>query len=316
MEGWLPTLLLEDCDMIKYLSFSFSEALTNLWRSRIINLLAIGTIGFAMFTLSMFLFLGQNLKQISITWESHVQFQIFLEDTISTDQRLELLDYLERQIMIQKVQYLSKEEARQRFQLSFKGYEDLTRKISFNPFPASFSVHLMPGSTDSALDEIFKALDQMEGIEELTYNREIYEKLGFFANLFQFAGWFFGGIMIFASIFTISNVLKLTFFTRREEVEIMKLVGASHSYIRGPFIFEGLFQGLLGSLMGLVFAFFGVVLLRYYLDLHPEIFLSHLNLTFLGPIWVISLLLAGCLAGMLGSFFSLKEFLHEHISFE
>jgi cell division transport system permease protein len=301
--------------MLKYLSFALSESLTNLWRSRILNMLSIGTIGFAMFTLSMFLFLGQNLKKISVSWENHIQFQIFLTDDITTDDRLAIEDYLEKKISVQKIQFLSKEEARQRFQLSFKGYGELTDKISFNPFPASFSVHLLKGTSEHVLEDIFDDLNKMKGIDELAYNREIYEKLDFFARLFQMAGWFFGGIMILASIFTISNVLKLTFFTRREEVDIMKLVGASHSYIRGPFIFEGLFQGLLGSFFGLFFSYMSVVLLRNYLNLHPEIFLSHLVLSFLSFYWIVSLLLAGCLAGVLGSLFSLKEFLHEHISY-
>jgi len=302
--------------MMKYLTFTLSEALTNLWRSRVLNMLSIGTIGFSMFTLSMFLFLGQNLKKVSVSWASHIQFQMFLRDDIETDNRLLIHEFLEQQLTVQKVQYLSKEEARQRFQLSFKGYEEVNEKLSFNPFPASFSVHLIQGTGEETLEDLFKQLQKMKGIEDITYNRDVYEKLGFFANLFNMAGWFFGGIMIFASIFTISNVLKLTFFTRREEVDIMKLVGASHATIRGPFIFEGLFQGLLGSVMGLSFAYIGVLMLRNYLNQHPEIFLSHIELVFLGPIWVFFLIVAGCTAGMLGSLFSLKEFLHEHISYE
>jgi len=302
--------------MYKYLVFSLSEALTNLWRSRFLNLLSIGTIGFAVFTLSMFLFLGQNLKKLSLSWESHIQFQIFLKNDIATDQRLEIQRYLDQHLSVQQTQYLSQEEARQRFQLSFKGYEGLSEQMSYNPFPASFSVHLLPGTQDEVIDTMFQDIQSFKGIEEVAYNRDIYEKLGFFANLFQFAGWFFGGIMIFASVFTISNVLKLTFFTRREEVDIMKLVGASHAYIRGPFIFEGLFQGLLGAILGMAIAFSGVLLLRYYLNLHPEIFLSHVDLTFLGLRWALVLATMGCLAGILGSVFSLKEFLHEHISYE
>ncbi|PIE02196.1 MAG: hypothetical protein CSA81_08140 [Acidobacteria bacterium] len=302
--------------MMKYLSFVLSESLTNLWRSRVLSMLSMGTIGFSMYTLAMFLFLGQNLKKVSISWESHIQFQIFLLDDLTTEQRLAIHDFLDAELTVEKVTFLSKEEARKRFSLSFEVYDDVNKKLSANPFPASFSVHLLPGTSEDVLLALFSQLEEMEGIEEISYNRDIYEKLGFFANLFNLAGWFFGGIMIFASIFTVSNVLKLTFFSRKEEVDIMKLVGASHATIRGPFIFEGLFQGLLGTILGLFFGYLSVLILRHYLNQHPEIFLSHLSLEYLGPMWIFCMLLAGCVAGMLGSLFSLKEFLHEHISYE
>jgi len=118
------------------------------------------------------------------------------------------------------------------------------------------------------------------------------------------------------AIFTISNVLKLTFFTRREEVDIMKLVGASRAYIRGPFIIEGVLIGLIGSFFGVLLVFAGYFGLQTYLDGRPELFLGNLEIVFLPFKWVVFLVAAGGISGFLGSLISLHQFLEEHISYQ
>ena len=147
------------------------------------------------------------------------------------------------------------------------------------------------------------------------YDEEIFRRLDTFAGLIKLSGWFFGSIMIFSAIFTISNVLKLTFFTRREEVDIMKLVGASRAYIRGPFIVEGVLIGLLGSVLAVLLVLSGFVLLQTYIA-DKDFLFGALHLTFLPARWVMILVCSGALSGLLGSLISLNQFLEEHISYQ
>jgi cell division transport system permease protein len=269
-----------------------------------------------MFTLGLFLFLGQNLKQFSQQWEGHIQFQLILKDSFSPEDRQSLETALQEEPAVHRWQWISKTEARSRFELNFQGFQEVLAALPENPFPASISIHLNEGVAEDVFSGIRENLLRRDGVETLIYNRELFEKLHFLAQLLQSAGWFFGGVMILASIFTISNVLKLTFFSRKEEVDIMKLVGASYGFIQGPFIFEGLFQGLLGSFTGIAGVLGAGWFLSDFLKSHPEFFFSHLAIAPLSFNWIIILLGTGALSGVLGALFSIHQFLHQHIAYE
>lgn len=302
--------------MIRYLVFSFSEAVTNLWRSRVLNLLSIGTIMLAMFILGAFLLLGHNLRHVSVGWEHNFQFHIFLADSITPQEREAIESYLASHNAISELEFLSKDQARSRFEQDFSGYKDISNSLSSNPFPASFKVKLVVDQDHDQLTTLRQDVEGFSGIDEVYYDSDVAERLSFLGRMVELAGWIFGAIMVFASVFTISNVLKLTFFARREEVDIMKLVGASRAYIRGPFLIEGFLQGLVGAAAGvtcLVLGFFAAV---KYLENRPGNLVADLDLVFLPSSWLLALVAAGCLSGFVGAAFSLNQFLEEHISYQ
>ncbi len=300
--------------MLRYLLFALTEAVTSLWRSRMLNLLSIGTVMFAMFILGSFLFVGINLQKLAIDWQDQIQFNVFLRDDIDEAQRAQVEAVLSRQVFIDQREFISKEEARLRFGRDFKGYGEVAAAIEENPFPASYQITLLRGVGRDSFEQLRDKLKGLGGIEEVYYDEEIFRRLETFADLIKLSGWFFGSIMIFSSIFTISNVLKLTFFTRREEVDIMKLVGASRAYIRGPFIVEGLLIGLVGAILAVLLMTLGYILLQSFISSKSFLFGS-LQLGFLPSRWVLVLIASGGLSGLLGSLISLNQFLREHISY-
>lgn len=301
--------------MLQFLYFSLSEAVTSLWRTRILNLLSLGTIMFAMFILGSFMFVGLNLQNLALDWQKQIQFNIFLNDDINEEAKAEIQAYLGKSFFVDSFTFLSKDQARARFDEKFAAYEKVTESLEDNPFPASFEVFLLRGTKQQTYTTLKDELKSFEGIEEVYYDEEVFRRLGMFANFIQMAGWFFGVIVIFSSIFTISNVLKLTFFTRREEVDIMKLVGASRAYIRGPFIVEGMLQGLLGASAGIFLVYCGYLMVGRFLTGNTSFILGNLEPEFLPLQWVALIVLAGGFSGLLGSLFSLHQFLEEHISY-
>ncbi len=302
--------------MIRYLFFSLSEAITNLWRSRVLNLLSIGTITLAIFILGSFLLLGHNLRSVSMGWERNLQFHIFLDDDFNDQQQETLSKLLSNQVTVESSEFISKEDAWRRFESEFSSYRDISDALSSNPFPASFRVKLNSDEDTDSIIELRTLIESQPGVEQVSYDRDVVERLAFLGRMVEMAGWLFGAIMIFASVFTISNVLKLTFFARREEVDIMKLVGASRAYIRGPFLIEGFLQGFVGAVLGVLILFLGYVGLAHYLSNHPANLLAELGLVFVPGSWVLSLVTAGCLSGFIGAAFSLNQFLEEHISYQ
>lgn len=302
--------------MLRLLYFSLVEAITSLWRSRVLNMLSVGTIMFAMFILGSFIFVAKNLKRVTISWQEQIQFNIFLREDISEDQRGAIQNHLAGSFLVDQWVFISKREARRRFDQNFSNYAEVVDSLEQNPFPASFQVSLMKDLAGDAFEKLQKELAQFKGVEDIYYDQEIFKRLGFFSGLIQLSGWFFGSIMIFSSIFTISNVLKLTFFTRREEVDIMKLVGASRAYIRGPFIVEGILIGILGATLGVLLVFIGHLGLSAYLSEKQDLLLEGLRVVFLPYRWILVLLLSGGFSGLLGSLVSLHQFLEEHISYQ
>ena len=186
--------------MIRYLLFSFSEAVTNIWRSRVLNVLSIGTIALAMFILGALLLLGHNLRQLSIGWERNLQFHVFLADSCTDSEQQAIQQFLSQHGSIDKIEFLSRTDAQKQFERDFNQYSDVSQSISINPFPASFRVRLKSDQPHEQIDALKDQLQQQQGVEQVSYDKDVIERIAFLGRLVQMAGWLFGAIMIFASV--------------------------------------------------------------------------------------------------------------------
>lgn len=148
-----------------------------------------------------------------------------------------------------------------------------------------------------------------EGISDIQYNREWVERMKTFDRLIRAVGFFLGGILIFASFFIISNVIKLNVLARKNEIDILRLVGSTNWFIRIPFVLEGVFLGLLGGVLAVVLLWILTALFPLYLGSSPGVIGELIQFRFLSFFQIMSLLLSGSLIGFLGSFSSLSKFL-------
>jgi cell division transport system permease protein len=235
---------------LRAVAYFFEEALTSLWRSRLINALSIGTIGVSLFVLGAFLALASNLSGVVDRWAQKVQVTFFLSDHASPEQRDRLLAMLAADPAVASSAFVSREEALQRFRELFRDLRTLPDDIGSNPFPASIEVTLR--SDRQAGDEVRRlaaAYEQAPGVEEAEYDLVWIERLSTAVRLIRGAGAFLGGILALAGVFTISNAIRLTVYSRQDELDIMRLVGATRAYVKGPFVVEGMIQGGLGGLV-------------------------------------------------------------------
>lgn len=301
--------------MLQFLIYCLSEGFTNLLRSRVLNLLSIGTMMLAVFILGAFLLLGTNLERTISTWKDRIQFHLFLDDNISQDELGQIKRALDENAEVLEWHPISKEEAWAVFageNPSLMAFMDPT----LNPFPASLMVTLRLGAQADSFNRLKAQLSPLPGVEEIHYDLAFFARLRDLTGILHWVAAVLGSIVGFASIFTVSNVLKLTFFSRRDEVDIMKLVGASRAYIRGPFMVEGLLQGLIGAAAGLALLFLATELSRRYLTTQTGQLLHPLDLAFLPPSWTLALLGGGLVVGVGGAAISLNQFLKEHISYQ
>src|SRR6185369_388013 len=176
---------------------------------------------------------------------------------------------------------------------------------------ASFEISLKRANRDTQGVELFvSSLKRIPGISEVQYGEEWVRRFNTFLNFMRLLGALLGTFLVIAVIFIVSNTIKLTIYSRRDELEVMALVGATRFFIKAPFLLEGLIQGVAGSILSVVLLF-GL----YEGFLHNAGSFLTFNpatsgMSFLPPEYVAGLLLAGALLGFIGSLTSLKRFIN------
>lgn len=250
----------ESGPIVRALQYHLEEALASLWRGRRANLLAVVTITTAIFVLGGFLLVTANLRQMVARWSSAAEFSVFLRDGVTSQQRSAIERLLDEGGVVASREYISKGEALVRFKRDFPDLAAGTVGLQDNPFPASYEVRLRSAAVDrQALDSLAGRLAKTEGVADVRYDRRWLDRLMAIMSLVQWAGVALATVLVVAAALTVANVVRLALYVRRDEIEIMQLVGAPIAYIRGPFVTEGILQGGAGAvlavvLLGLAFA--------------------------------------------------------------
>jgi cell division transport system permease protein len=236
--------------LLRAVAYFFEEALQSLWRSRLINALSIGTISVSLFVLGAFLTIASNLSDVVTRWTQKVQVTVYLEDGVEPRIKTMLQDRLKDDAAVETLVSVEREEARERFRALFRDLRALPEELGANPFPASFEITLKPDhQTPAAVERFVATYQKAPGVEEVQYDLLWIQRLSTAVRLVRGLGAFLGGILALAGVFTISNVIRLTVYARQDELDIMRLVGATQAYVRGPFVVEGMVQGGLGGLL-------------------------------------------------------------------
>ncbi len=286
--------------------YSVQEGLLALWRTKLVSLLSVGTIAISFAVLGLFLLVGVNVGALTEGYGDGPTLHIFLVDEITDEQREALLGRLRGDELVSDVAFVGKQEAAARFRALFPDEAGLLEVLERNPLPASFEVGLRDERRGDAgaVDELVDSLHGLPGVESVRYDRQWVETLDAAAAGITYAGLVLGGLLILAAIVTAANIIKINIMARREEIEIMRLVGAEGVYVRGPFIVGGLVQGLLASVLAVLAMLAVFHAGAAYLGLLRIEMLEGLRLRFL-PLWMVALLLAGGLVvGLLASLLS------------
>jgi len=289
---------------LRALAYFFQEALTSLWRSRLINALSVGTIAVSLFVLGAFLTVAGNLNEVVTRWTQKVQVTFYLADGLEDRIRDSLADQLRDDPAVDSVTLVSRDQALDRFRGLFKDLRSLPDDLGSNPFPASLEVTLK--SARQSPDEVRRlvhAFERAPGVEEVQYDLLWIQRLSTAVRLVRGVGAFLGGILVLAGVFTISNVIRLTVYARQDELDIMRLVGATRAYVTGPFVVEGMIQGGLGGLLSL-----GLLWVAFRVAARDALAASDLMgraVVFLPAGVCLTIVAGGMIVGVVGSLISL-----------
>ncbi len=286
----------------------FKRALNDIWQNRFLNFVTITTISLAILIASAYILFFVNTGEIINSWKRGLRIMAYLKPDI---QKADLTN-LERTIQsmegVHSLSFISKKEALDQLKAQMKHQSSLFENLSENPLPNSFEIR-MTASTGSwqRIEFLAAQIESLTLIEEVEYGRRWIGRFVRIISLLRLAGYAMGALFFMATVFIVANTIRLVIYSRREEVEIMRLVGATDSFIKMPFYIEGLIQGALGAATGLVLLFVAFIIISSSIGqgFSPGLF----YLQFLSPKTMGGILLSSMLVGWLGCYVSLKQFL-------
>lgn len=286
------------------LFYIFSDAIRSIRENLATTVLTAVTLGFSLSIFAVFVFVFFNLRSVINSWGDRTQIVAYVKD--SSDAAL-MRDAIMRLPGVSSAEFVSKEKALSELKSELKGHEAILEGVDENPLPATFEIRVAGSYRDPAvLTAVAERLKAIPWVEDVQYSREWVEKLSSFFRFVELAALFIGVFLAGATIFIISNTIRLTVYARREEIEIMTLVGASDSFIRVPFFIEGVLQGLIGGIFALLILAGGRLLL---LSKIPPYFSFVVSSPVPVPLLALILITTGVVMGVAGCLISMGRFL-------
>ena len=286
--------------------YFIQETLRSLRRNNWMSFASVGTVAVSLFVLGVFLLLVLNMNRLASSLESQVQISVYLADGLSESARKDIASDIEALQGIEEIRYVPKEEAKERLAKRLGDQKYLLDALGEkNPLPDSFEVVL---KSPALVETAAAAITRMDGVEQAKYGQDVIEHLFAITRLIRIFGLALMVLLAGATLFIISNTIRLTVFARRKEVAIMKYVGATDWFIRWPFLLEGMVLGFVGGVLA------AIALQSFYAAMASKIYETLAFFPLLPQVpymyYVsIAILLAGMGIGALGSTISLKRFL-------
>ncbi len=245
---------------MRALRYAIEEALASLWRGRRSGLLSTATISLALFVLGAFLVVTANLQSLADQWSRGAELSVYLRDEVTPPQQQAIESALAPGDVVASREFVSKNAALARFKQTFADLASTVDTLGDNPLPASYEVRLHPtADVGETIDRLASRVRALDGVADVRYDRQWIGRLLSTVRVVRGVGVGLGLLLTMAAALTVANVVRLALYARRDELEIMHLVGAPDAFVRGPFVMEGVLQGGIGALAAL--AALGVVFL-------------------------------------------------------
>lgn len=238
---------------MRAIRYSLREAFISLRRAAQSTALSIGTVAVAFLTLGGFLLAAANLQRIVEEWASAAEMSVYLQDELDEATRTALVTELSAHRAVTAVEVISKNEALLRFKRDFPELADVSEPGGANPFPASLELRLRTDPESAGAAEALAAqLMDRPGVADVRYDPQWLTRLMTIITSLRVAGLAIAAVLVVGAAFTVAAVVRLSLFARRDEIEIMRLVGAPFAFIRGPSVAEGTLIGGVGAAVSLL----------------------------------------------------------------
>lgn len=235
---------------MRKLIFSLQTALKNLWIERWINLLTVLSISIGLLILGTFAAITLNMDAVIKRWAMSFGLVVYIDDSVTEEAEGILEDLFSRDPDILEVTYVSKDRALKDLRSIMGKESTILEGFDENPLPSSFILKLKSNLLLPAIvKEKAARIKEMAGVEEVQYGEKWLSSLNKITEIMKISSILLGTIIFVAIVFVTYSTIKIFFYRRKEEIETLKLLGATRTFIRLPFIIEGLFIGIAGGII-------------------------------------------------------------------
>jgi cell division transport system permease protein len=287
------------------IAIAFANALRGIRRASTTSSLAVLTIAIVLVLVGSASLLVQNMTGILDEFGAELQLTAYLDSSTSESDQRELAEVVAAAPGVDHVEFVTKKEALERFE-RIAGGPELLAGLEENPLPASLEIHLLPEArTAEAIGILESSLDGLPGIDELAQGQEWIESYSRAVSLIRAVALGISIVLGMAALMIVANTIRLAVYARRDELEILALVGASRTFVRVPFLLEGTLQGLLGGLIALLVVYGAYEMLLPQIRFGLELVVGRAELRFFTTAESIRLIASGSGLGLLGSIIAL-----------
>jgi cell division transport system permease protein len=286
----------------------YKRAIQDILDNRFLNVVTIITIAISILIVSVFALFFVNVNNIMGHWKKGIRIMAYLQPGIPEEKILELKVKIEGMNGVKDAGFISKDKALMRLKKQMKRQSSLIEDLKENPLPDAFEIRATTSSqSEDIIERLATRLESLPQIDEVEYGQKWLGRFMNIFNLLKMTGYAIGGLFLMAVVFIVSNTIRLVLYSRREEVAIMRLVGATDRFIKAPFYIEGIIQGALGGLIGLIALFVGYMFISYNVELDLSFGFS--TIRFLPLKVFCGIILCSICVGWIGCYLSLKQFL-------
>lgn len=281
----------------------------NIKEHRATVLMSLAAVGFTLLLLASYLLLLTNLQAIGERLGKELQIVLYLDNGLSGRERERVQNAATRMEEVEAVEYCSPEEALESLEKAMGEAAQVLQGVPDNPLPASLEVRLKRSHRNlESIEKTALALADLEGVSGVEYGGGWVKRFFAFVRILRWLALSLGLLLLFASVIVISSTLTLGFYARREEIEILRLVGATEWYIRFPFFLESLLQGVGGALLAVVLLWVLYQGFRVNLGASWNLFAGWVEFSFLSKPATFFLILLGAMIGLISSVVTFSRF--------
>lgn len=298
--------------MISNFFYSIRQGLKNIFRNRTFSLASIGTITSCLFLFGIFFCILVNFRSMMKTMETNVGVTLFFKEGVTEERILEIKGTVELREEVAKVDYVSEEQAWEEFKVRYFPDGDmgiLTNLDEDNPLEGMANLEISLSNT-SMQKELVAFLESLEEVDHVNSLDSVADSFSDISKLVSYVAFGIIIILVFVAIFLISNTVRIGIAVRSEEIAIMKYIGATDFFVRGPFLVEGIVIGLIGSAVPVILLrFVYIEIVEFITQQFPVVnaFLTFASVTDIFKLLVPVSLAIGLGIGFIGSYITLRK---------
>jgi cell division transport system permease protein len=282
--------------------YALREALSAFRRTPLLTLLSVLAIAFSLFVIGLFALTAYNIRLAIDQVEEKVEIVAYLTDETTPAQVALAQEEIGALASVREVKYVTRVEALATAMAEMEEFRDVFSDLEGNPLPASFEIRLQPGSrTPTEVERVAGRLANYPFVEDVRFGRDWLNAIFTLRRIAAGVAMVIGGAFALVAAIVIATAVRITVFARREEIGIMRLVGATDGFVQRPFLLEGLVSGLLGGLLaaGLTWSMYSI--------LGSATF----RITWLPSEWIVLVVVVGTAFGLLSSLLAVRRHLRE-----